>query len=106
MLTRRASLLFALGLPLTCLSQSDQSVSKTIEILGKVRTPGKYELREQLRIFDALGIAGGFLDFADTRKVKIIRGRERHNFNYRDYVQGKRLEDNILLEAGDVIVVH
>jgi protein involved in polysaccharide export with SLBB domain len=62
-------------------------------------------LRAKLRIFDALGIAGGFLDFANTRKVMIIRGTERYNFNYREYVQGKRPEENILLEAGDVIVV-
>ena len=40
-----------------------------------------------------------------ARKVMIIRGTERYNFNYRDYVQGKRPEENILLEGGDVIVV-
>ena len=105
MLKRRTLLFFALCLPATCLSQSDNSVPKTVEITGKVRKPGKYELREKLRIFDALGIAGGFLDFANTRKIMIIRGTERRYFNYRDYVQGKRPEENILLEGGDVIVV-
>jgi len=105
MLKRRTLLVVALCLPVTCLSQSDNSASKTVEITGKVRKPGKYELREKMRIFDALGIAGGFLDFANTRKVLIIRGTERYNFNYRDYVQGKRPAENILLEGGDVIVV-
>jgi hypothetical protein len=42
MLRRRTLLLLALCLPVTCLSQSDPGVSKTIEITGKVRKPGKY----------------------------------------------------------------
>jgi polysaccharide biosynthesis/export protein len=105
MLKRRTLLFFALCLPVSCLSQSDNSVSKTIEITGKVRNPGKYELRDQMRIADAVDIAGGFLDFANTRKIMLIRGTERRNFNYRDWVQGKRSEENILLERGDVIVV-
>ena len=105
MLKRRTLLFFALSLPVTCLSQSDTRVPKTVEITGKVRKPGKYELRDNLRIFDALGSAGGFLDFANTRKIVIIRGTERYNFNFRDFIQGKRLEENILLEGGDVIVV-
>lgn len=58
-----------------------------------------------MRVFDAIGTAGGFLDFANTRKITIVRGNERRNFNYRDYIQGKRIEENILLESGDSIVV-
>jgi protein involved in polysaccharide export with SLBB domain len=104
MLTRRIVILIALCLPSICVPQSS-STTKTFEVTGKVQKPGKYELREGMRVFDALGTAGGFLDFADTRKIRIIRGNERRNFNYRDYVQGKRSEENILLELGDVIVV-
>ena len=58
-----------------------------------------------MRVFDAMGTAGGFLEFANNRKITIIRGNERRNFNYRDFIQGKRSEENILLEGGDVILV-
>ena len=102
MMARRTLLFVILCLPGLCYAQPKD---QTFSVTGRVQHPGKYELREKMRIFDALGIAGGFLDFANDRKIMLIRGRERRYFNYRDYVQGKRLEDNILLEDSDVIVV-
>ena len=102
MLARRTLLFIVLSLPGLCHAQAED---KTFSVTGRVQHPGKYELHEKMRIFDALGTAGGFLDFANTKKIMLIRGRERRYFNYRDYVQGKRPEENILLEDGDVIVV-
>ena len=105
-MTRRNILLIAFGLAGTCLAQDDSKARKTIKVTGKVNKPGEYELKDGMRVFDSLGLAGGFLDFADTRRVIIIRGAERRKFNYRDYLQGKRIEDNILLMSGDVVVVN
>ena len=58
-------------------------------------------------IFDALGLAGGFQDFANTKKITIIRGGDRLYFNYNDYVKGKKeaLDQNIWLQNGDTIYV-
>jgi len=105
-MTRRNILFVAMSLAGICLAQDDSKARKTIKVMGKVNKPGEYELKDGLRVFDSLGLAGGFQDFADTRNIVIIRGAERRKFNYRDYMQGKRVEDNILLMSGDVVLVN
>src|SRR5579862_3050433 len=81
--------------------------SKSFTVSGKVNHPSRFPLVTPLRIFDALGLAGGFQDFADEKHVQIIRGAQRLNFNYKDYVKGKKeaLDQNIWLQNGDTIYV-
>ena len=100
-MTRRQILFAGFGLPGICLAQ----VPKTIKVTGRVNKPGEFELKDGMKVFDSLGLAGGFMDFADTRDVIIVRGNLRRHFNYRDYVRGKRSEENIPLESGDVVIV-
>jgi polysaccharide export outer membrane protein len=81
--------------------------SKSFTISGKVNRTGRFPLVTPLRIFDALGLASGFQDFADEKHVQIIRGTQRLTFNYRDYVKGKKeaLDQNIWVQNGDTIYV-
>lgn len=81
--------------------------SKSFTITGKVNRPGRLELVTPLRVFDALGLAGGFQDFADQKHVQIIRGAQRLSFNYKDFVKGKKeaLDQNIWLQNGDTVYV-
>ncbi len=44
-----------------------------ISILGEVEKTGSYQLEENLTLTQAIALAGGFNDSADTTKVKIIR---------------------------------
>ena len=79
--------------------------SKKFFITGQVGHPGEFPLVVPTRIFDALSNAGGFRDFANKKKIVIIRGAERIRFNYLDILKGKNPEQNIFLENGDTIVV-
>jgi polysaccharide export outer membrane protein len=79
--------------------------SKKFYITGEVNRPGEYILAIPTRVFDALSNAGGFRDFANKKKIIIIRGAERLKFNYQDILKGKNLESNIFLENGDTVVV-
>ena len=79
--------------------------SKKFFITGEVNRPGEYSLATPTKVFDALSNAGGFHDFANKKKILIIRGAERIKFNYQDILKGKSLEQNIFLETGDTIVV-
>jgi protein involved in polysaccharide export with SLBB domain len=49
--------------------------------------------------------AGGFRDFANPKKIVIMRKGQRLKFNYKEVVAGKNLEQNVLLESGDQIIV-
>ena len=79
--------------------------SKKFYITGEVNRAGEYTLATPTKVFDALSNAGGFRDFANKKKIIIIRGSERIKFNYQDILKGKSLEQNIFLENGDTIVV-
>ncbi len=79
--------------------------SKKFYITGEVNRPGEYILAIPTKVFDALSNSGGFRDFANKKKIVIIRGTDRLKFNYQDILKGKNLEQNIFLENGDTVVV-
>lgn len=81
--------------------------SKAFVITGKVNRGGKFPLVTPIRVFDALGLTGGFQEFANTKKITIVRGSQRLEFNYNDYIKGKKaaLDQNIFLENGDTVLV-
>jgi hypothetical protein len=79
--------------------------SKTFVVTGKVKHPGKFELRDGMRVMDAIGKAGGFADSFNRKKITITRDGEQHNFNYADFIHGRNIEQNILMQNGDVVEV-
>jgi polysaccharide biosynthesis/export protein len=79
--------------------------SKKFYITGEVNRPGEYVLAVPTKVFDALSNSGGFRDFANRKKIIIIRGADRLRFNYQDILKGKNMEQNIFLENGDTVFV-
>jgi polysaccharide export outer membrane protein len=79
--------------------------SKKYFIIGEIQKPGAYPLTVPTTVLEALVNAGGFRDFANPKKIVVMRGNERFKFNYKEVIAGKKLEQNILLESGDQIIV-
>ena len=79
--------------------------SKKYYIDGEVLKPGTYLLVTPTTVLEALSNAGGFRDFANTKKIRILRGGNILHFNYKDVSRGKNLEQNIKVESGDHIIV-
>lgn len=79
--------------------------SKKFTVTGEVGRPGSYPLTGPTTVLDALTNAGGFRDFANRKKIVIIRGEERLKFNYNDVIKGKNREQNIQIMDGDLVVV-
>ncbi len=79
--------------------------SKKFTVTGEVGRPGSYPLTGPTTVLDALTNAGGFRDFANKKKVTILRGSETFKFNYNDVIKGKNREQNIELMDGDLVVV-
>ena len=79
--------------------------SKKYFIQGEVNKPGSYPLVIDTTVLEALVNAGGFRDFANTKKIIILRGSERMKFNYHEVTHGKKMDQNILLKPGDQIIV-
>jgi polysaccharide export outer membrane protein len=81
--------------------------SRKFYIQGGVLRSGAFPLVSETSVFDALSLAGGFRDFANTKDILVIHknGKPTDHFNYREYLKGKKRDKNILLENGDTIVV-
>jgi polysaccharide biosynthesis/export protein len=80
-----------------------------VYVSGQVKTPGVYRLRSETSIVQIISMAGGFTDWANQKKIIIIRkenGKEkRMTVNYMKIVQGDDLRLNVNLKAGDTIIV-
>jgi polysaccharide biosynthesis/export protein len=83
--------------------------SQRIYILGEVTRAGAYPLLPGMTILQGLSSAGGFTQFANLKKIYMFRmenGKQvKYPFNYKDVISGKAAEENIVLKAGDTIVV-
>lgn len=83
--------------------------SRRVYVTGSVNKPGPYLLTSKTTVLQMLAQAGGLGDFAKKDKIAVMRTvngqTQLFKFNYKDVIEGKRLEQNIELRPGDTIVV-
>lgn len=81
----------------------------TIYVIGQVNNPGEFVMNRSIDVMQALSMAGGTTPFASLNDILILRRRVSDqvalSFRYSDVIRGRRLEQNIRLESGDVVVV-
>lgn len=85
--------------------------SRVVYMLGEgIRSSGSLPLRKEMRVLEAIATMGGFTVWADKNRVLILRttrtGMTEYVFNYGAYLAGKAPGSNIVLKAGDTIVVE
>jgi len=85
--------------------QVTQVNSRKFILQGEVRRPGAYALITPMTVLEALSLGQGFTDWANTKKIYVLRRGERLNFNYKDVSHGKHMDANIMVENGDQIFV-
>ena len=75
-------------------------------VTGEVNHPGAVQLQdEQITVLQALALAGGLKDFANSKNIKIIRKSGKGNvtgFNYKEAIRGSA---PVYIHAGDTVVV-
>ncbi|MBS0153307.1 MAG: polysaccharide biosynthesis/export family protein [Nitrospira sp.] len=84
--------------------------SYRIYVLGRVVKPGEYQAGHNTDVLQALSMAGGLTPYAAENDIKIIRRQNGTDemvfpFRYGDARKGKDLEQNIVLQRGDVVMV-
>lgn len=88
----------------------EEDLKPKIFVTGEVLRPGPYVVRQPTTLMQALSLAGGLGPYAAKKRIQVRRrapgGDETiYMFNYRAYEAGADLEGNIVLRAGDVIMV-
>ena len=80
-----------------------------IYVIGQVTRPGDFIVNPQVDVMQALSMAGGATPFASLGDIKILRRtgtvQEALHFDYTEVLKGRKLEQNIELKSGDVVVV-
>ena len=86
-----------------------QLTGNTVYVIGKVNRPGVFPIVRNVDVMQALSMAGGTSTYAALNDIKILRRENGKlsamSFKYAEVEKGKRLEQNIVLRAGDVVVV-
>ena len=88
----------------------EQTSSLAIYVIGQVKSPGRFGLNDNIDVLQGLSIAGGLTPFAKAKKIRIFRKENGStkilHFNYDAVSEGRELDQNIMLQKGDVIVVR
>ena len=78
-------------------------------VIGQVQRPGAMIMNPQLTVLQALAMAGGLTPFAAGNDITVLRGSGSQQkimpFRYGDVSRGKSIEQNLILESGDVVIV-
>ena len=83
--------------------------SRKVYITGQVAHPGAYSLASPRTVLQALAMAGGVTEYAESDNISIARtegGKTKlYKFNYKNVSKGKGIEQNIQLQPGDTVMV-
>jgi len=87
-----------------------QLLGNKIYVIGQVNKPGEYVVNRYVDVMQVLSMAGGMTPFAGVNNIIILRrdknGKQQAiEFEYGELEDGDELEQNIMLQAGDVVVV-
>jgi polysaccharide export outer membrane protein len=83
-------------------------VNNTVSVLGEVRNPGEHIFyRDQITVFQAFSLAGGFSDYGDMEKVILVReAKNKVNFFYLDLTQKEIVSSEFYyIIPNDVLIV-
>jgi polysaccharide export outer membrane protein len=78
-------------------------------VIGKVKSPGAYAIQMNTTVLQILSMAGGLTPYASESNIHIHRRADgktiRMAFDYKEIVKGRKLNQDIILKGGDVVVV-
>jgi polysaccharide export outer membrane protein len=80
-----------------------QPTSRFVNVGGAVRLPARIPFTEDITLLAAINAAGGFNDFADQKKVRLLRGNQVKVYDVRTFRRDPSLD--VRLQPGDRVEV-
>jgi polysaccharide biosynthesis/export protein len=85
-----------------------EAMPPVVYVMGEVNAPGMQPVRAPITVLQALAVAGGFKEFANTKRIRILRPGPNGSvktipFNYKDALE--RPDRPLFLQPGDTVVV-
>jgi polysaccharide export outer membrane protein len=87
-----------------------KSSGNSFSVIGQVKQPGTFVTDTQVDVMQALSLAGGLTPFASKSRIIVLRRDETGKqkkipFDYSNVEDGDKLDTNVQLQGGDVVVV-
>lgn len=93
-----------------------QSNSQRYTVMGKVAQPGVYYIDYPINLVQVIARSGGFTEWANS-EMTLVRNNPAEKdkglfngntlkFDYDEFLAGKKLEKNMLIQPGDIVIVH
>jgi polysaccharide export outer membrane protein len=87
-----------------------KSTGNSFSVIGQVKQPGTFVTDTQVDVMQALSLAGCLTPFASKSRIIVLRRdasgmQKKIPFDYSSVEDGNKLETNIQLQGGDVVVV-
>jgi polysaccharide export outer membrane protein len=80
-----------------------QPTSRYVNVGGAVRSPARIPFTEDITLLASINAAGGFNDFADQKRVRLLRGNEVKVYDVRQFRRDPSLD--VKLQPGDRVEV-
>ncbi len=80
-----------------------QPTARFVNVGGAVRMPARVPFTEDITLLASINAAGGFNDFADQKRVRLLRGNEVKVYDVRQFRRDPSLD--VKLQPGDRIEV-
>lgn len=94
--------------PIVTISVQEVKGNK-IYVIGQVAKPGEFIMNPEVDVLQALSMAGGATPFAALGDIRVLRrtgaSQSAFPFDYSAVIRGRKLEQNIRLQSGDVVIV-
>jgi protein involved in polysaccharide export with SLBB domain len=82
---------------------------KVFYVVGEVKSPNQYKLADNMTVFQAISLAGGMTEWADSENITIVRmvngKQENFRYSFENGIAGRLPEWNIYVYPGDTIYV-
>ena len=77
-----------------------------VNLMGEVANPGTYYLSSLSNLYHALYRAGGVGELGSLREIQLVRnGKKIATVDVYDFILEGKMEGNLILEEGDIIIV-
>lgn len=85
------------------------STSQKYYLIGEIAKPGEYPLVKELSVLQSIALAGGFTEWASPGGITLIRRegdvQSRVSIDYHLIIDGQALDQNLMLQADDIVVI-
>lgn len=94
-----------------------QSNSRRYTVMGEIRSPGVFNLDYPITVVQAIARSGGFTEWAN-HNITVVRagdgikttagegGKNTIAIDYDELMKGKKLDSNVYIQSGDIVIVH